>query len=131
MTMPCEIRGREYTKFEEIDGETHVRTTAKGEFTFSGLSKELKVTTLMVTTTATAIPLTPLDDRNSMEVHNLSATETLYVGNADVTADAVIGTTSGKEIPPLSYWSIDIKNAIILYGRAATTPIMIKVMEVA
>jgi hypothetical protein len=100
---------------------------------YSGLSKELKVTTMKVTDVATKIPATPLTDRNHIEIHNLSTTETLFIlENNTVTADRVVGLTSGKEILPNSFYNLDIKDVIELWGIvAAGKEIFIKVTEVA
>jgi len=67
-----------------------------------------------------------------MVVHNKSTDEILYVGPSNVTADNVVGTTSGHEIFPGETFAIDIQDDIILYGRAETgKTIRVKITEVA
>lgn len=91
-----------------------------GSFTPSGLKIAFLPTVLDVGDTAVPLPTTPLTDRNSMVITNHSATDILYVGNSDVTADLVIGTTSGHQINPGEGWGPDIQDDIVLYGRAET-----------
>ena len=111
--------------------EYRIRTTATGTFTASGLFTDIRTTTLDVSTTAIKLPASPLADRNSLEIHNLGSS-TLYIGKDNtVTADAVIGTTSGKEIDGGSFWSIDITEDIELYGIVASGTVRIKVTEVS
>jgi hypothetical protein len=122
----------ELDKFDTNDaGETVVRTTATGEFSPTGLKNGQRITTLSVGTTATALPATPLAERNAIAIYNKSATEILYVGNSDVTADTVIGTTSGWEIDPLSYYQLDVTGNIVIYGRYASGSELIKVKEIS
>lgn len=86
---------------------------------------------MMVGPTPTKIPASPLASRNSLEIHNLDSSATLYIGNSNVTADRVLGNTSGKEIGPDSFWSLDITDEIELYGIVASDSIMVKITEVA
>lgn len=103
----------------------------QGTLTTSGLSTALSITTLNVSTTALKLPATPLVNRNNIMIHNLSTTETLYIGNSNVTADRALGTTAGFEIGPDSFISIDITDDIEIYGRVASGTIKVKVMEFA
>lgn len=111
--------------------EFQIRTT--GTSRFAGLSESMRTTTMDVTDIAVKMPTTPLTNRNSLEVHNLDDTYTLFVGtDSSVTADRVDGVTSGKEIPPLSFWNLDITNDIELWGIVETgQTIKIKITEVA
>lgn len=99
----------------------------------SGLTKELKITTMDVTSMAPlALPAVALSDRNSMEITNNSTLDILYVGTSSVTADEVVGTTSGRKIYPGEGYAIDIKDTITLYGIApAGKTIRVTVFEVA
>lgn len=107
-------------------------TTVSGTFTPSGLSTAVKNTTMNVGDTATALPATALSNRNGMIVTNLSAVDTLYIGDATVTADRSIGTTAGHEIPAGEGFQIDVTDSVTLYGRAeAGKTVLIKIMEVA
>lgn len=104
-----------------------------GTFSPTGLKVAFKVTTADITDTASQLPLTPLTGRNSMVIHNLSSTDTLFIGpSSSVTADRVLGTTSGHEVFPGETFAIDITNAVILYGIApAGKTIRVKISEVA
>lgn len=103
-----------------------------GEFTTSGLSQTIKVTTLDVGDTESALPATALAERNSMLILNTSTTDTLYIGPTGVTADSVVGTTSGHEIAPENSFAIDITDGITLFGIAETgKTIRVKVTELA
>ena len=103
-----------------------------GTLSQSGLSENLLITTLVVGDTATLLPASSLTNRKSVNIHNTSATITLYVGNSDVTADTVVGITSGWEVPPKSRKFIDLAKAIDIYGRCPSgESATIKVEEVA
>lgn len=115
-----------------VDGDGNLLTSATGEFSLTGLSVAIKTTTMNVGDTATAIPATPLTGRNSITIVNYSTTEILYIGNITVTADRVVGITSGYEVNPGEGFNLDITEDIVLYGRAETgQTILIKVTEVA
>lgn len=125
-------------KFVNLDGETAIRTLSKivgaieASFSPKGLSKELKTTTMVVTSVAGPIPATPLVDRNAISIHNKSTDVTLFIGNSDVQANTITGTFSGWEIPPQGYLNFDITDDIILYAVApAGKNAIIKVLEVA
>jgi len=130
------IKDLEVNKFLGDDNDdVAVRTVVSSgnlEFTFSGLSEAIKITTLDVTDTATALPATPLNNRNSISIRNLDNTETLYIGDINLTADAVNGTTSGWEVPPQESLNFDIANDVTVYGRAETgKSIKVKILEMA
>lgn len=120
-----------YSYYIDENGNVIQKTSAKGEFTPSGLRTNIKTTTMDVGTTATKLPATALTGRNSLEIHNLDSNETLYVGGASVTADRVNGTTSGKEVDAGSFWSLDITDDIEIYGIVATGTVKLKITEVA
>ena len=108
------------------------RTTATGTFTPSGLQNDWIITTLDVGDTETVLPAIPLTDRNTMIITNTSAGDTLYIGPTGVTADNLVGTTSGYEIPPGGQFSIDVTDSIPIYGIAAAgITIRVKIMEVS
>ena len=123
--------------FDEILNALRVTGSVTGSFTGtftpSGINIAIQTKTIDVDDTAgQALPATPLTDRNSMVVHNKSTTDVLYVGPSTVTADSVIGSTSGHEVYPGETFAIDIKDSVILYGRAETgKTIRVKVTEIA
>lgn len=101
-------------------------------FTSPGLTQSIKTTTMNVTDVATALPAAPLLNRNAIAIVNLHATETLYIGNATVTADRAIGNTAGWEVPPQEGFNLDVTDTIVLYGIAeAGETILVKIMEIA
>lgn len=109
-----------------------LRTSAVGTFTFAGLSKDWLITTTSIGDTATALPITPLADRNSLMIRNTSATETVYIGKLNVTADLVIGTTSGLPLAPGDQFAVDVRNNVVIYGRcAAGKSAIVQVVEFA
>ena len=109
-----------------------LRTSATGTFSLTGLNNALRVTTMNVGDTETALPATALSNRNSIIIHNTDTTNTLYIGPTGVTADQALGTTAGLEVGPQSYFNIDITEDIVLYGIAETgNTLLVKVTEVA
>lgn len=111
---------------------TKVIEAIDGSFAPSGLSNAGKVTTISVSTTASLIPTTALTNRNAISVLNTSSTTTLYLGFANtVTADTVVGTTSGWEVGPNEIWHVDITDSIPLYGIVASGSILVKILEVS
>jgi len=126
------IEDREHRKFEDLNGEVAVRTTASGTFSFSGLSEDYEITTQTITSVAGKIPAVPMDGRNTIIIHNTDTTNTIYIGKSTVTADRAIGTTAGWELTPDSYFSIDIGSgsAVDLYAIcAAGQTALIKIFE--
>ena len=109
-----------------------VDASVTGELSITGLQIAIRTTTMDVTDVATALPSTALAQRNAITIVNYSAGDILYIGNSDVTADRVNGTTSGYEVNPGEGFNLDITENIVLYGRAAAgKTIKIKVTEVA
>lgn len=134
MTIPNNRGDLELAKFgETIDGKTGVRILGSitGEFSSTGLKVSMRVTTMNVTSVAAPIPAVALTGRNSITIENFS-NEIVYVNQtALVTADRVIGTTSGHEIPPGNGFNLDITEAIVLHAICATGPALVKVTELA
>ena len=98
----------------------------------SGLRNGLRITTMDVGDTQTALPVSPLSDRNAISIVNLSTTDTLYIGNTGVVADRSIGITAGWEIGPQETYNTDIKDTIIIYGIAAAgKTIRVKIQEIS
>lgn len=122
--LPENLPTLETAKFElDNNGYVRLRTSATGNFTFSGLSTELKNTTMTITDTAVQAPPTPLSNRNSLTIFNLSTTTTVFLGNSDVTANtpgSLPDYTWGQELRPQSFWNVDITNSIVVYLRCKT-----------
>lgn len=110
---------------------TKVIEAITGSFSPSGLRNAFLNTTFDLSTTAQPLPATALTDRNSMIIYNRSTTEILYVGNSDVTADTVNGTTSGWQVEPNSYFPLDITDDIVLYGVYASGTYKVQILELS
>ena len=124
---------REFYKFGlNDDGEVFVRTSVTGEITPTGLKTDWIITTISVSTSAIKIPTTNLGSRNAISIHNLDASKILYIGpDNTVTANAIVGTTSGWEIGPGNFLNFDITDAIDIYAIAPSGTILVKVLEIA
>jgi hypothetical protein len=107
--------------------------TVTGELTLSGLRIAGRNTTMNVLDVATVIPAIPLASRNTITVTNMSGTDTLYIGfDTGVTADSVIGITSGFPVGPQQGFNLDVTDEVELYGIAeAGKTIKIIVTELA
>jgi len=88
-------------------------------------------TTIDIPDTATLIPTTNFGRRGSVSVHNTDGALTLFVGfNNTVTADNVLGTTSGEEIGPGDKLVFDAGDDITLFGiSVAASTIRVKITE--
>ena len=64
--------------------------------------------------TETALPVSPLSDRNAISIANLSTTETLYIGNTGVVADRSIGITAFFSIGCLKKLTLSLKALLIV-----------------
>lgn len=134
--VPADIQSESQNTLEkakftnEDDGKVRVRVTSKGTVAPSGLSTAGKVTTFEVNTSATLFPV--LSGRTAISVLNTSGSETLYLGFENtVTADTVVGTTSGWEIGPNEIYHTDITEDIDIYGIVASGTVLVKLLEVA
>ncbi len=127
MTLPAALQDREVQKFTELNGEVAVRTTATGNFVFSGLSIGGRITEVTIDDVSwTALPPTPLTNRNAMSIQNVSGFEIKvnYVDNVGYI---------GMVIPNNNERYYDIKDSIIMYARAqsGSGSVIINVEELA
>lgn len=85
-----------------------------GNFTSAGLQTGLKTTVMTVTSTAQALPVTPLANRNSLSVRIIGS-NTVYFGDSNVTSSNGYPKYQNEEI------SLDIKDnsAVYLYAICA------------
>lgn len=141
MALSPNINDLEKDKFiEDVDLGTAVKTLTKltgtgtiGDVNISAPTGPFRNTVVLVTDVATAFPAVPLADRASLSIQNKSATNTVYVGpDNTVTADTVVGTTSGFEIGPdaSSNFDLDDTNDIYFICEAGKTALL-KITEVA
>lgn len=114
------------------DGAVEITGSISGAVQISGLSVAGKNTTLEVSTTAIPLPAIPLVDRNALSVRNLDSSNTLYIGfSTAVTADSVVGVTSGWQVGPNETYNVDIQDDIVIYGIVISGTIKIQVQEFA
>ena len=124
MALDPNINTREFDKFEDVSGLTHVRVKAtgvSGTFTPSGLKVAGRITAVTLNSaTWTALPLTPLTARNAMRIQNQSGIEIkLNYDNTEPTYLGVWIKPNGSEL-------YDISDTIVLYGKSASgTPTVI------
>ena len=117
----------------DADGNIAVRViipgTVEGSFTPRGL-KDFVVRTISIDDTATQIPTTDLTETDAVSIHN-KGTSILYIGPTDtVTADSVVGTTSGWEVPPGGYVGFDLRETAEIWAICETgKSVIVKIME--
>ena len=137
MTLSSSVKDNEQSKFRDagINGTkvavTYEGTTpvpVEGNFAPSGLRIRLKITNTTVTDTTQALPLVPLENRNSIIIENRGL-DSIFVGESDVTNS---GTLQGWEIAGSSIFSTDITETILLYTVAPSgKTVNVKIMELA
>ena len=118
---------------DATDGKERLRTTGTitGEISPSGLKTAGKNTTMDIGTTAVQLPSSPLSERNALSIHNTSTTDILYIGfDNTVTADSVVGNTSGRQVGAGQIINFDVTDAVAIWAIAATT-IRVQIMELA
>jgi hypothetical protein len=108
------------------NGDPALRTTGSGVFELSGLNDGGKVTEVTLNpTTWTALPLTPLTNRNAMNIQNVSAEDIKVNYNSGQAGFVGILIGSGSER------SYDIKDTIIIYGKSISSVVTINIEEIA
>lgn len=129
--------GTTYVDIENVGGKNALDVNVKGgtvtgSIQPEGLNIAGRNTTLSVSTTAIPLPAIPLANRNAMSIRNLSQTDVLYIGfDSSVTADSVVGITSGWQLGPNEGFNIDVQGSIPIYGIAASGSILVQVMELS
>lgn len=139
MSLPPVRGDREFAKFcETTDGSVAVRTCSEitnqieGEFSVSGLKNGGRITTTIVSTTAVALPTTPLTARNAIAIRNLSNEDTLYIGFDNlVEANDNVGSTAGWQVGPQENLQFDVTETVILYGIASVASLKVQIMELS
>jgi len=108
------------------DGETVVRTTATGEFTFSGLKNGGEITMVTLNdSTWTALPLSPLASRNALTIQNRSGIE------IKINYDNSVSGYVGLIIPTSGERYYDISETIVIYAKSASGTPEIAVEELS
>jgi len=83
----------------------------------------LKSTAVDVTTSATALPTTPMELRRSLIIYNNSS-KTIYLGGSDVTTSGGFPIAAGTYSPP-----IDAGPILIVYAKVASGTAEVRVLE--
>lgn len=131
MPLSTDIQDREFDKFQlNGSGLTAVRTvtegTLTGEIKPTGLNTGGRVTEVTLNSFSwTALPLTPLADRNAIAIQNPSGIEIKL--NFDNSVAGYVGMIVGDG----SERTYDIKDTIIIYGKAQTGSPKVNVEEIA
>lgn len=133
MAIPRTLPTLEVKKFCELNGEVAVRTCSTIDSGSVSIDPPItsRVTTMDVTDTAIPIPAIALPNRVAVAIYNTSTLNTLYYSHsATVTADTVLGITSGWEIGAQETANESISDAEVIYAIAETgKTIRIKVRE--
>jgi len=128
MVLDRNINTLENKKFVECEGNTAVRTVLCGSAVFrpSGLNVAGKITVVTLSAGSwTALPATPLTDRNAISMQNLSGIEVKV--NYDNTESGYVGmvVANGSER------FYDITDNVILYAKAASGMPTVTVEEIS
>ena len=121
----------ESNKFvNDSSGDVAVNTViGGGELRLVGMNTAILITNASVSDTATALPSSPLTNRNSLIVYNKDPVEKIYLGPSNVAAS---GSLEGWIVDPESYFSVDITDDVVLYAIAdAGKTVAVKIMEMA
>lgn len=129
VTLRTHLNDREYDKFEEVSGETAVRVTGtnfSGNFTPQGLNIGGKISTVSINNSSwTALPLTPLANRNALGIQNFSGQEIkLNFDNSTVGYIGIIMQDSSERF-------YDIKDTIVIYAKSSTSSCSIVIEELS
>jgi hypothetical protein len=128
MALKSALQDREFDKFEDVAGETAVRVKQLGSFTVtpSGLTVGGLITVVSINpTTWTALPATPLANRNAINIQNYNGQEIkLQYDNSTVGYSGVIIPINGER-------QYSITDDILLYAKSASSTIDIIVEEIA
>lgn len=126
MTLSDNINNREFDKFEDVGGLTHVRTKGSGTYTPAGLRTAGKDTKVQLNaSTWTALPPTALTSRNSIRIQNQSNIE------IKTNYDNSVATYEGITIGPGGSDSYDITDSIIIYAKAESGTPYIMIEELS
>jgi len=131
VTLPANLNDRELDKFEDVSGETVVKTRVvsgaiTGEFSPSGLINGGLITEVTLnSSTWTALPATPLSDRNALAIQNYSGQDIKI--NYDNSAVGYVGVLIKNE----SERNYDVKDTIIIYAKSSTSSCTVTVEEIS
>lgn len=113
---------------DPVDAIKRLQTSSKNDP--QGLKGQWIITTILVTDVQTPLPATPLTDRNFVYIENTEPSKEVWVGPSGLTADRVVGTTSGKKLDPDESVKFDFKDNLLVYGRCeAGKTAIVRVIE--
>ena len=131
MTLPVNLNDREQQKFEDVAGQVTVRTkvvsgTITAAYAPSGLRNGGRISFVTVNSTSwTALPLSPLSDRNGMSIQNQSNVE---IAIQYVDTDPLY---RGIKLAPNAERFYDIKDTIILSCKSSSGTPEILIEEIS
>ena len=132
MPLKPNINDREFDKFVDVSGDTAVRTTAVGPTatTPSGLSVggNIKMVEL-VSTEWRPLPATARSPRNFLAVQNFSGDEIAVIHADDYIADNNTPYENGWKVINFGERNWDVRNGIVIYGRAKVGTLTVKTEE--
>lgn len=126
--LPKTIEDREYRKFTcTTDDKVAIRTNVEGKLSFSGLSIGGKIQLVSINdATWTALPVSPLTDRNGLSIQNTSGQDIyLQYDNTSVTPNEWV--TVGNNVE--RYYNIT--DTIVIYAKSSSGAVSIVVEELA
>lgn len=129
MVLKDALTDREYDKFEDVAGLTHVRVKPNGgsvTATPGGLlNGGLHTVVELVDFEWRPIPPTALPDRNAMRIQNFSGGEMKTNYSSSIVGYVGMRVVNQGE----AFW--DIKDSVVLYGRSQNGTINIDVEEIS
>ena len=128
MTLPTNINDLEKQKFLECDSKVAVRTSLCGDNVFrpSGLNIAGLITIVSINdSTWTALPITPLTDRNAICIQNSSGVE-IKINYSS----SIVGYV-GISIPNNGQRYYDITENIVIYAKSSAGNVDVTVEEIS
>lgn len=125
--LPKTIEDREYQRFTcNDDDQVAVRTVSTGEFKFSGLGIAGRVTIVSVDSASwTALPATPLANRNGLSIQNLSGVAVkLGYDNLEPGYVGVVLPDGGERF-------YNITDSIPIYAKSASGTVSLTIEELS
>lgn len=126
-SIPCDVKTLEFQKFDlDADGKVIVKTSATGVFKPSGLNVAGRFSLVTLSDASwTALPVSPLSNRNAMSIQNQSGVE------IKVNYDSGVATYTGVTIPAGGERFYDITDDIVIYAKASSGSPVIGVEEIS
>jgi len=108
------------------EGETVIRTSATGVFSPTGLKLGGRMTAVTLnSSTWTALPPTPLENRNAINIQNYSGS------NIKLNFDNTVPTYDGIQMNDQVERNYDIKDSILIFAKSEVSGAIIWVEEIS